>query len=232
MTPDATTPTDNVVEIKTADDLKNAQATDSTVFKQPTHLPPWFWNKRNRAINRAKLDKTRRNQRALRICRNAWKRDPAAAEAAGIFDSRLDPTCRNEFATTKPMFRGAKDAARAMIHEARLLENIDDQRIRGHKYNEATRAATEAYLNAPGEMDEVEIARAHYEALTRAHNEYHRIAPVTPYVTLAERTRIELEAFARKTEGGGLFSRDFPAANNVTCAPPEGAHIIRGPEGE
>lgn len=107
----------------------------TTIYNNLKGMPPFIVNRRNRALNRAKIDKVNRNRKSLRILRNARKRQIAQTGHSDLPDVRLDPRDRNEFAVSKPLFRGAKEAGRATRHIDRLIEALDDQRIRRHLFD-------------------------------------------------------------------------------------------------
>lgn len=169
------------------DDGTAGKVTNSTtIYGSLKGMPSFIVNRRNRAKNRAKIDKAQRNRKSLRILRNARKRQIAQEGQSELPDTRLDPRDRNEFAVSKPLFRGAKEAGRATRHIDRLVEALDDQRIRYEFYGRELVAAAAL----PETTTEERWAK--FQAYLAANEKYHGITPAKTYAEVkAEREAAE-----------------------------------------
>lgn len=101
-------------------DLPQPDVNSSTIYSSLKGVPSFIYNRRNRAKNRAKIDKEQRNRKALRIIRNLRKRQIAQTGHSDLPDTRVDARDRGAFAISKPLYRGAKEAGRAARREDRL----------------------------------------------------------------------------------------------------------------
>jgi hypothetical protein len=125
--------------------------------------PARFWNRRGRAANRAKIDKTQRNQRAVSRLRNGRKKYPDA-----ISDMRVTAGVHSEYAIPKCLTRGAREGLKAVERDKKLQELCIDQRCRWHM---RSRALQDLIVSIPagGSASAASIYAA-----------YNRLTPVTP----------------------------------------------------
>ncbi len=140
----------------------------STLHTDMRMAPAFLMPRRNRAKNRARIDKFQRNQKAVRIMKNAFKRG-----VPGTSDLRIDVGDRDTYASCKPIFRGVKKWVREEDRKRRLEVLIDDQRCREHM----RMIAYEAVAATP-----IGDFQADIDAWNAADAVYNRQAPVTPYV--------------------------------------------------
>ncbi len=149
------------------------QATDSTVHTgaSPYRLPPFLLARRNRAKNRGRTDKFQRNQKAVRILRNAFKRG-----VEGISDTRPDIGDRDTYASCKPIFRGVKKGIREDDRNARVAEQMHDQRCREHVFQTTI---NKDLPEGPRSWDEI---KASFQEYAKTLAVYHRLEPAAPYV--------------------------------------------------
>lgn len=152
-------------------DVPDTGATRTTIYDNLKGMPAFYMNRRNRSRNRAKIDKTQRNQKAIRKIRNAFKRG-----VPGVHDIRIDVSDRDTYASCKPIFRGVKKWVREEDRAARLNALIDDQRCRYHIMREEFRTS-----DALSSLPEFEAACRVAEA------KYNRLEPVKPYVSVLGR---------------------------------------------
>ncbi len=150
----------------------------STLHTDMRMAPAFLMPRRNRAKNRARIDKFQRNQKAVRILKNAFKRSsPEDRARLGLADLRIDVSDRDTYASCKPIFRGVKKWVREEDRKRRLEVLIDDQRCRERMFDIAGRAFDDKWDVAP--ILDIPKANAEARAIIDA---YHRQAPVTPYV--------------------------------------------------
>lgn len=137
--------------------------------------------RRNRAKNRGKVEKTRRNQKGVALLRSAYRRQQWAETPADqvLPDIRVDIGDRDTYASSKAMFRGLKKALRQQNWEKRIADLAEDQR----KRYEARAAAITAALTGP-----LDTRGARFTAYCDAHRVYNRQTPVKPYAPIGVRS--------------------------------------------
>ena len=130
--------------------------------------------RRNRAKNRAKVEKTRRNQKGVALLRGTYRRQQWAETPADqvLPDIRVDAGDRDTYASSKAMFRGLKKALRQQNWEGRIAKLAEGQRKRHALIVETIREADRTVADLPTFWHICENATA----------DYYRQTPVKPYV--------------------------------------------------
>lgn len=145
--------------------------TRTTIYDNLKGVPPFFLNRRNRAKNKAKVDKFQRNQKAIRQIKNAFKHTQYREGYPEFPDLRIEPGNRDTYASSKAMFRGYKKFYREMERDQRLNALMVGQRCREHVRLEKRAEA----INA--DLDNL----TYFNVTNNLWADYHRQAPVIPY---------------------------------------------------